>query len=135
MGFMPDVDMPAIEKTAIQPSATYALDFDTGKIKGKIDERQAIEQFIRKSILTNRFAHSIYSDAYGCEICSMIGKGFTDSYLRSEVKRMITDALIYDERIQNVHSFDIRPNGDEIFIGFTADTVAGVISFYEKVNR
>lgn len=127
MALTPDITVPEITQLAIQTSRTYALDIDTGRIKGIVDGRQAIEQFIRKAIFTPRFVHSIYSDAYGCEIPSLIGKGFSNDFLRSEVKRMITEALIYDSRINKVYNFDIKPNGDEIFVGFTVDTVAGVI--------
>ena len=127
MALTPDIIIPEITKLEIQTSRTYALDIDIGQIKGIVDGRQAIEQFIRKAIFTPRFVHKIYTDAYGCEVPSMIGKGFSNEFLRSEVKRMITEALIYDSRISKVYNFDIKPNGDEIFVSFTVDTMAGVI--------
>ena len=127
MALTPDITVPEITKLTIQTSRTYALDIDTGRIKGMVDGRQAIEQFIRKAIFSPRFVHSIYSDAYGCEIPSLIGKGFSNDFLRSEVKRMITEALIYDSRINKVYNFAIKPNGDEIFVSFTVDTLDGVI--------
>ena len=128
MALTPDIKVPAITVLTIQPSRTYSLNFDTGEIRGMVDRRKAIEQFIRKAIFTIRFNHSIYTDAYGCEVRNLMGKGFSNEFLRSEVKRMITEALIYDSRISKVYDFDIRPNGDEIFASFTVDTIAGVIT-------
>lgn len=131
MALTPDITVPSITALTIQPSKTYALDFDTGEIRGMIDGRKAIEQFIRKAIMTIRFIHPIYTDAYGCEVRAMLGMGFTDSFLRSEVKRMVTEALIYDSRINKVYDFEIKPNGDEISVKFTAETVAGILDIEE----
>jgi len=131
MALTPNIIIPVVAQNTLQPSKTYALDFDTGEIKGMVDGRKAIEQFIRKAIVTIRFIHPIYTDAYGCEVRNMIGKGFADSFLKSEIKRMVTEALIYDSRVNSVYDFDIKPNGDEIFIEFTADTVEGILEIEE----
>lgn len=133
MALTPDITIPVGIQDTLQPSRTYALDFDTGEIKGMIDGRKAIEQFIHKAITTIRFAHPIYTDSYGCEVKTMLGRGFTDSFLRSEVKRMITEALIYDSRISKVYNFDIKPNGDEIRVSFWVDTIEGVINVGEVI--
>lgn len=44
---------------------------------------------------------------------------------------MVTEALIYDSRVNSVYDFNIKPNGDEIFIEFTADTVEGILAIEE----
>ncbi|MDF2636522.1 MAG: phage protein [Pelosinus sp.] len=125
MALTPNIVIPVVTQNTLQSSKTYALDFDTGEIKGMVDGRKAIEQFIRKAIVTIRFIHPIYTDAYGCEVRNMIGKGFSDSFLKSEIKRMVTEALIYDSRVNSVYDFNIRINGDDVFIGFWVDTVEG----------
>ena len=133
MALTPDVIFPEITVDSIQPSKTYALDFNTGEIKGMVDGRKAMEQFVRKAITTIRFIHPVYTDAYGCEVRTMIGKGFTDAFLRSEIKRMITEALIYDSRINKVYEFAITPKGDEIFVKFSVDTVEGILGIEEAL--
>ena len=125
MPVTPDITVPEITKLQIQPSKTYALDFDTGEMKGKVDNRKAVEQFIRKAIVTLRFIYPIYTDAYACEVRNLAGKGFSDAFVKSEIKRMVTEAIIYDSRVSKVYDFKIRLNGDEVFIGFRVDTVEG----------
>jgi len=43
----------------------------------------------------------------------------------TEVKRTIREALVYDERINGVRDFDIRKEGDKVFIAFTVDSIYG----------
>lgn len=133
MALTPDITVPEITKTVIQPSKTYALDFDTGEIRGVITGCNAIKQFIRKAIVTMRFVHPIYTDQYGCEVRAMIGKGFTNAFLKSEVKRMITEALIYDSRVDKVYDIDINPKGDEIFVKFSVATVEGILDIEDVI--
>jgi hypothetical protein len=125
MALTPNITVPKITTLEIQPSKTYSLDFDTGEIKGKVDNRKAVEQFIRKAIVTLRFIHPIYTDAYACEVRNLAGKGFSDAFIKSEIKRMVTEAIIYDSRISSVYDFNIKINGDDVFIGFWVDTVEG----------
>jgi phage baseplate assembly protein W len=100
------------------PTRTYALDLDTGEIGGIIDGEDAIRQFIRKAILTARFRFLIYDDEYGCELEDLIGQDVSFELLNIEIPRVITEALIYDDRIQNVTDFDIQREGDKLFIAF-----------------
>lgn len=127
MALTPNITIPTITKSETQPSKTYALDFDTGEIKGKVDKRKAIEQFIRKAITTLRFIYPIYTDDYACEVRNLAGKGFSDAFIKSEIKRMVTEAISYDSRISNVYNFNIRLNGDDVYVGFTTDTVEGTV--------
>jgi hypothetical protein len=125
MALTPNITVPKLATLKIQPSKTYALDFDTGEIKGIVDGRKAIKQFIRKAIVTLRFIYPIYTDAYACEVRNLAGKGFSDAFVKSEIKRMVTEAIIYDSRISSVYDFNIKINGDDVFIGFWVDTVEG----------
>lgn len=134
MALTPELEVPEIIETEVDPSLTYEFDFDTKQIKRKIDGRKAIEQFIRKAIVTIRFIHPIYSDDYGCEVRPMIGQGFTDAFLKSEIQRMITEAIIYDDRINKVYDFDIQPKGDETFTKFSVDTVEGILDIKEVIR-
>lgn len=111
----------------IQPSRTYALDFDNNEMGGIIDGEQAIRQFIRKAIMTARFRFLIYDDEYGCELEDLIGADVTDALLQTEIPRVITDALIYDDRIENVSNFVITRKKDMVFIEFTVTTTDGTI--------
>ena len=63
-----------IIKQADMPSKTYRIDFQTGRISGTVDGRDAMVQAIRKILQTERFQYLIYSWNYGMEWSRLIGK-------------------------------------------------------------
>lgn len=115
------------EEETIEPSKTYRLDFEKGRIGGFIDEEQAIRQFIRKALMTARFRFLIYDDQYGNELEDLIGSDVTDEFLQSEIPRAITDALIYDDRIEDVRDFEIERKKGDLYVTFLVETVDGLL--------
>ena len=65
--FIP-IPISGIEEEREEPSLTYKLDLDAGRIAGKVDGLEAIKQFIRKALITPRFHCLIYDNQYGSEI-------------------------------------------------------------------
>jgi phage baseplate assembly protein W len=114
-----------------QPSFTYKLDFETGRIGGMVDEIDAMRQFIQKALITTRSEYLIYTDDYGCELPGMIGQAVTDGFLHSEIPRMVREALIYDDRITGVNQITARREGAAVFIVCTVLTIYG--EFTEEV--
>jgi len=111
-----------------KPSKTYALDLETGTMDGVIDGLDAIKQFIRKAIATPRYRFMIYDGQYGCELDSFIGQDMPLALLRSNIPRIIREALIYDDRIRDVHSFEIRLEEQSLYVSFAVSTELGTIS-------
>ncbi|MEF2967472.1 DUF2634 domain-containing protein [Paenibacillus sp. M1] len=110
------------------PSRTYFLDFETGQVEEKrIDGKAAIVQSIRKAVLTARYRYLIYNSQYGCEIESLLGQDISPQLLHSEIKRVIKEALMEDDRIQAVEQFQIVRENDRLFVTFTVLTAEGVI--------
>lgn len=114
---------------AEQPTKTYKLDFGTGRIGGFIDDLEAVKQFIRKAIITERSKWPIYTDDYGNEFPGLLGQDVTDGFLRSEAPRMIRETLEYDDRIVSVNNVTARRDGDAVFI------YADVVSIYGTVRQ
>ncbi len=129
MGLTPDIRFPSVIDSKPDPSKTYRLDLETGEIGEQIDGYAAIQQFISKAIQTIRFQYPIYSDDYGCEMVLLLGRGFSEGFIKVEMMRMITEALIYDERIERVYDFEITSVQEEVNIAFKVDTVEGIISY------
>jgi len=48
--------------------------------------------------------------------------------LRSNIPRIIREALIYDDRIRDVHSFEIRLEEQSLYVSFAVSTELGTIS-------
>ncbi|CCF14208.1 phage protein [Brevibacillus laterosporus GI-9] len=111
----------------VQPTLTYSLDFNTGDIGGMVDGETAIRQFIRKAILTARFRFPIYDGEYGCELVDLIGEDLPMELLRSEIPRVITESLIYDDRIDDVYGFEIEREADKLTVSFSVDTTDGLM--------
>lgn len=106
-----------------QSSLTYSL-LDDG-IGGKIDGKEAIQQFIAKAIRTARNRFLIYDNQYGCELDDLIGANVTKELLEEEIPRVIKEALIYDDRISDVINFVITNKNDSVYISFTVLLVNG----------
>ena len=95
------------------PSKTYRLDLDKGRIVGKVDGLEAVNQAIRKAIITPRFKCLIYDSQYGSELeNAIITKDATREYIRATAARFIKDALLPDTRILSVYDVDVDFNGD-----------------------
>ena len=77
-----------VETPASQPSRTYAVNWQTGRVSGTVDGMDALKQAIYKVLQTERFAHLIYSWNYGFEANRLIGQGA--AFLRSEIQRLVT---------------------------------------------
>ncbi|MCM3784308.1 DUF2634 domain-containing protein [Neobacillus mesonae] len=105
----------------VLPLRTYAINFDTGEIGGIVDGTDAIKQFIYKAILTARYRFPIYDSDYGCEIEDLIGSDASIDLLETEVPRVITEALIYDDRISDVYDFTLTREGDRLYVSFFVD--------------
>ncbi len=116
------------------PSLTYALDLDSGRIRGKVNELQAVNQAIRKALITPRFKCLIYDNQYGSEIKSTVtAKDATSEFIETELPRLVEDALSTDGRILEVHGFEFSFSNDTAYIKFSADTIFGTITVEEVV--
>jgi phage baseplate assembly protein W len=112
--------------TTVLPSKTYTIDFDAEEISGGIiDGIDAIKQFVRKAVITARYRHLAYTPNYGSELDNLVGQDIPQALLDSEIPRIITDALIYDSRINNVSKFVITRNADGLYVSFTVDSIYG----------
>lgn len=135
---MTDVFIPIPVETVTeaeeQPSLTYRLDLDNGRIVGKVDKLEAVNQAIRKAIITPRFKCLIYDSQYGCEIEeAIIVKDATSDYIEAVAEGFITDTLRPDTRILSIHDFQFEFKEDKVYIFFRADTIFGETEIEEVI--
>ena len=122
-----------VETAASQPSRTYAVNWQTGRVSGFVDGVEALRQAIYKILQTERFAHIIYSWNYGFEANRLVGQ--SAAYLKSEIQRLITEALLADERITAVENFKITITGRrKAAVEFTAVSVFGETKIETEVT-
>lgn len=133
--FIP-IPIAEIDEAEEIPSLTYQLDLDKGRIAGKVDGLKAVEQAIRKAILTPRFKCLIYDNQYGSEIeDAVIAKDATPEYIETAVEGFIIDTLKPDTRILSVSGFSFRLEGDAAYISFKCDTIFGETSVEEVIGN
>lgn len=106
-------------------SKTYKLDIDKNYIKGYCDKLVAIKQAIYKILNTERYENIIYSWNYGIELNSLYGRDI--SYVISELKRRVKEALTQDDRIDSVDNFKFNNEKGKIIVTFTVHTNIGEI--------
>lgn len=131
----PDVTIPESTLSEIQEEITYGreLDFDFSKGEfiledGKpkvVEGPDALRVWITKALLTARYRWPIYSPAFGCELEDIIGYDLPRTVLESEIPRMIREALIYDDRIEDIKDFVVERGTDWLKVEFTVETFDG----------
>lgn len=139
MAFIPDAGNVligrnvVIQPTRTQPTRTYRINFDTGRVIGFTDETEAMKQAIMKIIETERFRYLIYSWNYGIELTELFGKSWP--VVSSEMGRVLREALLADARIDDVLDIVITQIDKRcVFVAFTASTVFGDIPISAEVN-
>ncbi|KQN96246.1 DUF2634 domain-containing protein [Paenibacillus sp. Leaf72] len=116
-------------EAAIEPSRTYYIDFANKRMSGMTDGLSAIKQAVFKILQTERYRYFIYSFDYGSEL-DLLNES-SHLYVRSELKRRVTEALLADDRIADVTDFELTVEGDKAAVSFTVVTDEG--SFKEEV--
>lgn len=119
-----DIAAQTENEEMIRPQKTWFIDFENNRITHKIDGEQALRQFIYKALITQRNRYMVYSEKYGCELSELIGGNIDYDLMDVEIPRMIKEALIYDDRIENVE-VDFTRDGDKLFINVTVTPVSG----------
>ena len=116
-----------------QPSFTYKMQTDTKLVRGYTDGLEAVKQAIFKIIMTERYQYIMYSWNYGIELLDLFGEPVT--YVCPELKRRISEALLWDDRILSVDNFEFDfPYKGVVHVTFVAHTVFGDVQAEREVN-
>ena len=128
VGFM-DQDFEMEEK----PGLTYKMNMAESVVKGYADGIEAVRQAIYKAIMTERYQYIMYSWNYGIELTDLYGEPAT--YVCPELKRRISEALLYDDRIKSVDNFEFDfPKKGVVHVAFIAHTIFGDVQAEREVN-
>ena len=115
-----------------QPSLTFGIDFDRGRVIGMVDGLDAVKQAVFLILQTERYRYLIYSSDYGSELEGLIGRD--PLFVQSELKRRIREALMQDDRIEDVTNFSIRFDGDSALVRFTVVSIFGNFEAEQEVT-
>ena len=126
-----DKDIIQINEST-EPSNTFFIDFEKGRISGFIDEKEAVKQAIMLILNTERYKFLIYSWNYGVEHEALIGTH--PDIVEDECERLISEALLQDDRITAVYDFEFARNRDTLLVNFKVDSIYGDIDIETEVR-
>lgn len=117
----------------VQPSKNYKMHIEQNVITGLCDELEAMKQVVYKILNTERYQYIIYSWNYGVELHDLFGEPVT--YVCPELERRIKEALVQDDRIEDVNNFEFDLTEKRtIKVTFTVHTIYGGIQAEKVVN-
>ncbi len=125
-----DFENLEIEK---QPNLTYKMDRERERVIGTAEELEAVKQAVYKILQTERYEYPIYSGDYGIELKDLYGQPV--SYVCPELERRISEALLWDSRIESVEDFDFDTSVKGVVtVSFKVNTVFGEIDSEKEVR-
>lgn len=116
----------------IEPSKTFYIDFERGRMVSFVDGQEAVKQAIFLMLNIERYDYLIFSWNTGVEFKDLIGK--PTAYVASEVQRRITECLLQDDRITDVTDFEVTTSKNKIHVTFTAHTIFGEVQAEREVE-
>lgn len=120
------------ENFEVLPTKTYRIDPVNKRIIGTIENVDAVMQFIRKVLSTDKYAFEIYDWYYGNELLKLVGQSY--DYVVARIPNIFKEALMVDDRIVNVRDFTFNKSSiDSVVVSCTVDTVYGVITYEQEV--
>ena len=128
------IPVAAVVEAAEKPSQTYWLDWEKGRIVGRVDKLAAVNQAIHKALATPRFKCLIYDNQYGSEIKeTIIAADATNEYIETEIPRLVKDACLADSRILDIYDFSCSFEKERAYIRFKANTIFGELVVEEVI--
>ena len=115
-----------------RPSLTWRIDPIKGRITGRLDGLESVQQAAAKILQTQRFCHVIYTPNYGSELNQLIG--MNPAFVKSEAARMLEEALTQDDRITGVENVQITAAGDSLLIEFMVVSTYGRFTMTQEVS-
>ncbi|OOM71098.1 hypothetical protein CLPUN_50900 [Clostridium puniceum] len=121
------------EEAEVSIPKEYAWDFEKNDFKLKdgkfqiVEGTEALKIWIWKALKTSKAIYPIYSDSYGQELESLVGKGISKSLAESEAERLTLECLKENEHILSISNFKADKSKDTLKITFTAITDCGEV--------
>ncbi len=112
----------------------WQFDFDKGEFvitpTGQVARTTGVDtlmQWIRKTLITQRFSYPIYPTWYGSDLPRLIGVRAAREAIATEVIRLIRDALMVDARIKDIQTKGAKIQDDQVYVDFTVVAFNGQI--------
>lgn len=113
-------------------SKTYYIDFKKDVMRGTTDGIEALKQAIFLILSIERYDYVIYSWNYGIKLKDLFGKPTT--YACAVLPSRIKQALMQDDRIQDVSDFVTDVEGNTVKVEFKVNSIFGTFSQEVRYN-
>lgn len=130
------------ENDQLEELCEYAFDFVNNCLMKNeagqnyyVYRNEALKVWIYKALMTPRYRHLAYTEDYGNEMYDLIAQSIDQEVLLLELKRYITEALMYNEYIRELSSFEFEINGSAVSIKFTVTSIYGVLQYEQKMKE
>lgn len=94
------------------------------RIVGTVNDVDELAQTIRLILSTERFRYITMSENIGVELWELYGK--QKDLIELELKSTITDAIMTDDRVEDVVNFDIKKGSKRGIFEIKLDVVSGL---------
>lgn len=143
MSILPDSAVKqgtVIHKSTTKYKRTFSFDFEAGefaldtmnRVRTVNEGREVLVQIVSKILNDTRYKYLAYSAQYGNEVQALIAQDYPHEIMESELKRVITEALIYHPLIKDVRNFSFEGEGDTIFCSFEVVGINDIILQMQK---
>lgn len=124
-----------LHKEELKLYKEYAIDFNTGQFLyddiGKniiVEKNEAIKIWIWKALQTTRNRYLIYSNNYGHDFETIIGKGYNKDLINSELERLIEECLLSNPYITEILEINTDFKGSKLYINVIVKTIYGEVN-------
>lgn len=111
---------------------TYRVTNDGEGILGYLNNRPSLEQTCDFILNIERYKYPIYSWDYGSEFVDLIGQD--PQYVVTQLPGRIREALIQDNRVNDVSNFQFERDKKKLHVIFDVNSVYGDIPMGMEVN-
>ena len=104
---------------------TWMKDPVTLRLRGRVDNWEAVRQAVEVIVNVERFRWQIYTPNFGTDFDGLLGN--EPGYVASELQRRLTDAILPDNRLLNISDFSYTFEDGILAATFTVNTVFGPV--------
>lgn len=84
--------------------------------------------------MTPRYRHLAYTEDFGNEMFDLVAQSIDKDVLALELKRYITEALMYNEYIRELNGFEFEIEGSKATVRFNVVSVYGEIEYEQEMK-
>lgn len=121
-----DNEEEEVQEETLYIPREYGIDFETGQLSGKIVEGyDALLVWAWIALHTPRYRYYIYSEDYGQEYETLIGKNYSEELTDSELERMTEECLTENPYITGIENFTCTKKEEKVTLSFSLITTLG----------